>query len=125
MQYDVKTPEEYFKALEDDWRREKLLALRRIILSRAPELTEGIDYKMLSYGDDRGTVFHLNAQKNFVALYVGNAHKIDTDGSLLRGLDVGKGCIRIQKSVALAQTRLDEFVGRAVEMWKQGKDIDC
>ena len=31
MQYDVKTPEEYMKAIDDDWRRETLMDLRQVI----------------------------------------------------------------------------------------------
>ena len=68
MQYDVRTPVEYLEALEDDWRREKLLELRSIIMEYGPELTEEIQYKMLSYRDERGPVFGLNAQKHYVSL---------------------------------------------------------
>ena len=91
MQYDVKTPEEYIEALEDDWRREKLEHLRTLIKSKASDFVEGIEYKMLNYNDDKGTIFYLNAQKNYVSLYTGDAKKIDPDGSLLKGIDVGKG----------------------------------
>jgi hypothetical protein len=34
---------------------------------------------MLSYSDQRGIVFGLNAQKHYVSLYVGDAKKIDTN----------------------------------------------
>ena len=50
MQYDVKTPEEYLEVLENDWRKEKLLAIRQMILDHAPELEESIRYKMLNFG---------------------------------------------------------------------------
>ena len=125
MQYDVKTPEEYFAVLEEDWRREKLLHLRDIIKTKAPDLKEIIEYKMLGYRDGRGSIFHLNAQKNFVGLYIGNAKKIDKDGSLLKGIDCGKGCIRIKKTNIIADTRIDEFIERAIKLWKAGEDIGC
>jgi uncharacterized protein YdhG (YjbR/CyaY superfamily) len=125
MQYEAKTPSEYMEMLEDDWRREKLEQLRSIIKAKAPEFEEGINYKMLSYGDDKGVVFHLNAQKNYVSLYVGDAKKVDPDGSLLAGIDVGKGCIRFKKSVSIAETRIDEFVERSVDLWNQGEDLSC
>ena len=67
MQYNVNTPAEYLDALDNDWRREKLLQLRNIIHAKAPNLKEGIEYKMLNYYDEKGTVFHLNAQKNMWA----------------------------------------------------------
>jgi len=125
MQYDVRTPVEYLEALEDDWRREKLLELRSIIMQYGPELTEEIQYKMLSYRDERGPVFGLNAQKHYVSLYVGHAEKIDPDGSLLSGLNVGKGCIRFSKSKQIADTRIRQFVQRALDMRRRGEDIDC
>lgn len=125
MQYDAKTPAEYMEMLNDDWRRETLSNLRAIIQSKAPTFDEGIQYKMLSYGDRRGPLFHLNAQKHYVSLYVGDAKKIDPDGSLLNGIDVGKGCIRFKKSVSLSETRIDEFVERAVELWNQGENLGC
>ncbi len=125
MQYDVKTPEEYLAALESDWRRDTLLSLRDLIVTRAPELREGIDYKMLSYRDASGIVFGLNAQKHYVSFYVGNASTIDADGTLLAGLDRGKGCIRFKKSVPVAHTRIAAFIERAAEMARLGLDTGC
>jgi len=125
MLYDVKTPEEYLQQLPDDWRHEKVDTLREIIKGQAPKLTEKINYKMLAYGDDDNIVFCLNAQKNYVSLYVGNASKVDPDGKLLEGLNRGKGCIRFTKSVEISNTRIDEFIKRAVAMWENGEDFDC
>ena len=125
MQYEATTPTEYIKKLDKDWRLNTLQTLRALIKSKCPDIEEGINYKMLSYSDDKGVVFHLNAQKNYVSLYVGNASRVDTDGKLLRGLDRGKGCIRFKKSVAVDDTRIDEFVERALELRDRGVDIDC
>ena len=125
MQYEAKTPAQYIKNLEDDWRREKVKELRALIKIKAPDAVEGINYKMLSYSLGEGVLFHLNAQKNYVSLYVGNIKKIDPKGSLLRGFDLGKGCIRIKKSAVIADTRIAEFIERAIELRKQGADIGC
>lgn len=125
MQYDVTTPDAYLEALESDWRRDTLLQLREIIRAKAPELVEGIDYKMLSYRDSEGIVFGLNAQKHYVSFYVGNASVIDPDGSLLAGLDHGKGCIRFKKSVAVSKTRIASFIARAAELNRRGVDTGC
>lgn len=97
MQYEVETPSGYLKALDDDCRKAKLLNIRELIFSVAPEITESIEYKMLRYGDSKSSVFHLNAQKNYVSLYVGNINKIDKSGELLKDLKTGKGCIRFKK----------------------------
>lgn len=125
MQYDVSTPDEYLSILEQDWRRDTLLSLREIIQRNAPELKEAIKYKMLSYEDDRGPVFALNAQKGYVSFYVGNAEKVDPAGELLGGLDCGKGCIRFKKSVKVTETRIDEFISRAAALRREGGDIEC
>lgn len=125
MQYEVKTPSEYIAALDDDWRKEKLQLIRAIIKKDAPDLVEGINYKMLSYADDRGPFFHLNAQMNYVSFYVGDAKKVDPTGELLKGIDVGKGCLRFKKSVDISDTKIDEFILRSVELWRKGIDIGC
>ena len=82
MQYDAKTAEEYLEMLEEDWRKEKILMIRQIILDYAPEMEEVIRYKMLNYGKDDDYVFALNAQKHYVSLYVGNIEKIDNAETL-------------------------------------------
>lgn len=125
MQYDVKTPEKYLEALEADWRKEKLESLRKLIKSAAPDILECINYKMLGYKFGDEFVFHLNAQKNYVSFYVDDSSKVDLDGSLLKGLNLGKGCIRFTKSIDIANTRMDEFIQKAVNLHKQGVDIDC
>lgn len=125
MQYDVKTPEEYLAVLADDWRKEKLLAIREMILSFAPEMQEMIQYKMLVYNNDQGDGFGLNAQKHFVALYVGTIGKIEGSNELLQGFDCGKGCIRVKKSIQLASTGLEEFIQKTIVMWREGKDTSC
>ena len=76
MQYDVATPAEYLASLGADWRRDTLIQLRAIIREKAPDWQEGIKYKMLAYSCGSGASMHLNAQKNFVALYVGDVAKV-------------------------------------------------
>lgn len=125
MLYDANTPSEYIDQLDDDWRRETLLNLRAIIKQQAPQLEESIHYKMLGYGIGDSYAFHLNAQRGYVSLYVGNAAKVDPDGKLLQGLNVGKGCIRFSKTKVVAESRIDEFIARAFDMWRAGEDIDC
>ncbi|WDE05665.1 DUF1801 domain-containing protein [Thalassomonas viridans] len=125
MQYDVATPKQYLNALADDWRRDTLEQLRSLIKDAAPFLTEGIQYKMLSYSDSRGSLFHLNAQKHYVSLYVGNISAIDEQGELLAGLDLGKGCIRFKKSIPVADTQVEAFIAKAVSLHLQGKHTGC
>lgn len=125
MQYEVSTPSEYFEILANDWRKDTLLSIREMIISKASDLNECIEYKMLAYKENDKSVFHLNAQKHFVGFYVGNIQKIDRDGELLDGLDMGKGCIRFKKSNKIENTRIGEFIEKTMDLLKKGEDFDC
>ncbi len=125
MQYDVKTPQAYLDALEDDWRKQKLLNLRQLILDSNSELQEVINYKMLGYRLGEELVFHLNAQKNYLGLYVGNISKIDPSGSLLADYNLGKGCIRISKTKAEDSPNMIEFIHLATKLAATGGDHSC
>lgn len=125
MQYDAKDAEEYLEMLEDDWRKEKLLAIRQMILSYAPELEESIRYKMLNFGIDEHYIFALNAQKHYVSLYVGTIDKIENAETLLTGYNYGKGCIRVKKTINMEETGLRDFIHKTIDMWHAGEDTDC
>ena len=125
MQYDAKTPGEYLDNLQNDWRKDKLVQVRELIKKQGPRLTEGIEYKMLSYGTNEKNIFHLNAQKAYVSLYVGDIDKVEESQKLLKFFDKGKGCIRIKKKVNIAESGLEEFIRRTVELWEKGGNTDC
>lgn len=125
MQYHANTPSEYLESLEDDWRKEKVVELRDMITSTNSDIEESIEYKMLNYKLKGVSVFHLNAQKNYVSLYVGDICKIESGNELLAGLDTGKGCIRIKKSIEIDETKLDEFIMNTIQMVESNKDISC
>jgi uncharacterized protein YdhG (YjbR/CyaY superfamily) len=119
--------EDFLTRIPEDWRKEKLLEIREIIQTYS-ELDEGMKYGMLAYGKDipnSEPLFSLNAQKNYVSLYVGTIDKIDPDRRLLNGFSLGKGCIRISKTKEISETGLAEFIKIAVEMWKSGRDTGC
>lgn len=86
MLYDVNTPEEYLNGLENDWRTEKLKEIRTLILEEIPQIQEQINYKMLGYNYKDDMIFHLNAQKAYVGLYVCDKSKVDPEGDLLAGI---------------------------------------
>lgn len=125
MQYDVTSPEAYLEVLEDDWRKEKVMQLRQVILNAADDIEEIINYKMLAYQDNKGIICHLNAQKQYVAMYVGDTKKIDIDGTLLQGINCGKGCVRFKKSNDVLSPNITAFVLKAVQLWKDGVDLGC
>ena len=125
VQYDVTTAQEYLKVLEEDWRKEKLLRLREMIQSAAPEAEEGLAYKMLTYGVGEDQFMALNAQKHYVSLYVGNIEKIENSEELLQGFNLGKGCVRVRKTIDLEDTGIETFIKNTVAMWRGGQDIYC
>lgn len=125
MQYDAKNAEEYLTMLEEDWRKEKLLVVRKMILDYAPELEEVIRYKMLNFGKEDDYVLALNAQKHYVSLYVGTIEKIDGAEKLLEGFKQGKGCIRIRKTIDIRQTGLEQFIHKSIDMWRAEEDTAC
>ena len=121
-----KNAQEFLNNLKNDWRKEKLLEVRELVLCHS-QLSEGMNYGMLSYGDgnEDEPLFHLNAQKNYVSLYVGDISKIDPDNDILKGLSLGKGCIRISKTKNISETGLKEFIDKTVDLWLNGKDTNC
>ena len=125
MQYNVNTPEQYLSELEADWRRDTLTAIREMIQTHGPALSEGIEYKMLAYQLNGKTVFHLNAQQNYVSLYVGNTQKVENSDTMLKGFDLGKGCIRIKKSINLSETGIEEFIKATIDIHMAGQNTDC
>ncbi|MEM6262878.1 MAG: DUF1801 domain-containing protein [Bacteroidota bacterium] len=125
MQHDTSHPEAYLTSLDNDWRKKTLEEIRALILNASPGVHEYIEYKMLAYGEGDKAVFHLNAQKNYVSLYVGDSSAVDPSGELLKGLDLGKGCIRFKKTVQVTDTRIEEFIHQAIALSKSGKDIGC
>lgn len=125
MQYNVSTPEEYIQVLESDWRKDKLLEVRSMIFRLNPDIKEGIEYKMLGYSLHGKPIFNLNAQSAYVSLYVGTILKVKDGELLLKPFNLGKGCIRIRKSINISDTQLEEFIKRAIDIVKQGGDIGC
>lgn len=125
MHYDVHTPSEYLEALVDDWRKPKLLQLRQMILDRSDEIAEGIQYKMLHFYNDANSLCHLTAQKNYVSLYIGDTRHVDPDGTLLKGINCGKGCIRFKKSDDLTSPNIQTLLDRMIDLWQQGTDLSC
>lgn len=125
MQYEAKSPEEYLQNLDPDWRKEKLETVRQWILNASLSISECMEYKMLAYELNSVNVFHLNAQSAYVSLYVGDIDKVKNAREMLQPFSLGKGCIRIKKSVDLPQTELKRFIEKTIEVWKKGENTAC
>mgnify|MGYP001439545522 FL=1 len=99
--------------------------IRQMILDYAPELEESIRYKMLNFGKGDDYVFALNAQKHYVSLYVGDLEKVPDSEKLLEGFNLGKGCVRVRKTINIEETGLQQFIHNTLDMWRAGEDTDC
>ncbi len=96
MQYDAATPDAYLKMLDDDWRRERVLALRDVFL-RLDDIEEGMAHGMLQYRRNGEVFAHLNAQKGYVGVYLGELEKIDPGAAIRGKMSCGKACLRVKK----------------------------
>jgi len=122
--YPATTPAEYLDRLEPDWRRDRLLELRAAIRRAAPDWDEVIHYRMLGYGPGGNPALHLNAQKHYVGVYVGDIDKVDPDRLLIGDLDHGKGCLRFKRKNAVSDG-FERFLERYVAMKRAGFDLRC
>ena len=113
MQYDAATPEAYLEMLEEDWRRERLLLIREMFLG-VPGVAESMSYKMLGYHRGGAVFGHLNAQKGFVGVYLGDLERIDPGGVIRGGMNCGKSCVRVRKRDDLGVIKA--LIGRKVEV---------
>lgn len=102
-----------------------MLAVRQLILKNWTDCNEGIEWGMLSFGDESKNIFHLTAQKGYVSLYVGDTNKVENADKMLDGFDRGKGCIRIKKSLDLSATKLEAFILGTIALHKAGGNMDC
>lgn len=108
--------EEYSDLLENNWRKEKLLAVCKMLLEYASALEEDIRYKMPNFGKEGCYILALNAHKRYLSLYVGTIKKIEQSEKLLVGFNQGKGSIRIKKTNRLQESNLETFIHKTVYM---------
>jgi len=91
------TVDDYFAEVPAD-RLEKLKALRRLCLTHLPEHEETMEFGMPVYRRNGKAEFAWASQARYISLYVMKQGVISAIADRLRGLDVGKGCIRLAPS---------------------------
>ena len=96
MQYDAETPEAYLDMLDGDWRRDHLMKVREAMLL-VSDVDEGIGHGMLQYRRAGEVFAHLNAQKGYVGVYLGDLEKIDPGAKIRGRMSCGKTCLRLRK----------------------------
>ena len=125
MIHKANSPSEYLDVIDPDWRKETLLEIRSQILSHS-DIAEVMNYGMLGYKvKNHETFMHLNAQKGYVSIYVGNIDKVPGADDLLAGYNRGKGCLRLTKTKSPKDTPVVEFIRRAITYYRSGGEMDC
>ena len=119
MQSTAPTVEAYLSEVPAD--RVEALTLMRVLCREAmPHLQESIAYGMPAYHLNGAMVTAFASQKNYIAFYAGQA-AIDTHRSALKGLSLGKGCIRYSRPA-----QIDFSVVRSIfKFMAAGKGSAC
>lgn len=124
MIHDSSNPQAYFDSLEDDWRKTLVAFVTDKMASKVPEAQTFMQYKMLAFGQEGETdeasdsVFCMNAQSQYVSLYVGSVDRIDPDGAITEPFDCGKSCVRIKKSKRDKLDNIERLLDAAITDWK-------
>ena len=114
--------EEYFDMLEDTGGGTNL-EVPSYLGARPGVGRECIKYKMLAYGRNKGMFSALTKKGMSVCMWVISARS--NASALLEPFNIGKGCIRIRKSIDIPKTGLEEFIRSAVALWRKGEDSSC
>jgi uncharacterized protein YdhG (YjbR/CyaY superfamily) len=115
MQSTAKTVAE-FLAEQPEAVRTDLIKLREIVRAEAPRTVEAMKYGMPVYSDGEQMICGFNAQKQYLAFYVGRVP--DEFRPRMAGFSLGKGCVRFKKLDAekseILQALLREVVTKKI-----------
>lgn len=111
--------EAYFDALPPG-QQAVIRSVRGMILETVPGLVEGFRYGMPTYENDRGVLFALAVRKQYYSLYVMDTGAVKRRLDELKGLDVGKSCIRFKKLEALPRQSILALLQEARPMPFEG-----
>ena len=96
MQSSAKDVSSYLQQVPTE-RQETLMKLRQLCLETLESYEEGMDYGMPSYKKDGTVEVAFASQKNYISLYILKQDVMDAHRELLKGVSLGKGCIRYSK----------------------------
>jgi uncharacterized protein YdhG (YjbR/CyaY superfamily) len=96
LRSDASTVEAYVAAAPAD-RRPALELLRRLCREELPGFEEAMRHGMPAYLRDGAVEVAFASQKAYVSLYVLREGALEANAARLRGLSVGKGCVRFRR----------------------------
>jgi uncharacterized protein YdhG (YjbR/CyaY superfamily) len=93
MQSKAKTVAQYLKEVPAE-RAEALKRLRQLCIQTLKGYEECMEYGSPSYKRDGIVEVAFNSQKQYISLYVLKTAVLNNNRDRLKGLSVGKGCVR-------------------------------
>ena len=96
MQSSAKNVASYIREAPKE-RRPCLIRLRKLCLDTLAGYEEGMDYGMPCYKREGVAEVAFASQKSYISLHVNIDSVVKANRELLKGLSVGKGCIRYSR----------------------------
>ena len=94
MKSQAKNVDAYLQEVPEN-RRDALQRLRKLCLELMPDYEENLEYGMPGYKRPGGEIeMGFASQKNYISVYLLKQDVLDKYRPELKGLNVGKGCIR-------------------------------
>ncbi|MDM7862094.1 DUF1801 domain-containing protein [Alteromonas sp. ASW11-36] len=126
MQHNCESPQAYMASLDQDWRKALIEDISASIRSLAPDSVPFIKYGMLAFGTpeaavqvDGDAICCMNAQKNYVSVYVGDVKRVDPTGAVFQTFDCGRSCVRIKRTKAAQTDTIQQLLVATVDDWRQ------
>ncbi|MBA4285556.1 MAG: hypothetical protein C0434_08505 [Xanthomonadaceae bacterium] len=120
MQSQATTVSNYLAELPDD-RRSALDRLRASCLAALPDAVESMDYGMPSYRRHGQIEIAFASQKQYIALYLMKPAVLAANKAALKGLSVGKACVRFA-----SPERMDfALIERLLAESRDSPDLPC
>jgi uncharacterized protein YdhG (YjbR/CyaY superfamily) len=114
MQSSAKDVASYIREASQE-RQKCLTRLRKLCLDTLAGFEEGMDYRMPCYKREGVVEVAFASQKNHISLYVNIEGVVKANRELLKGLNVGKGCIRYTRPEQIDFSVVQKLLSETLE----------
>ncbi|MDN5214102.1 DUF1801 domain-containing protein [Fulvivirgaceae bacterium BMA12] len=118
MKLNATSIEAYFAAVPAE-RKQAMLSLRSLILSKAPEVKESFKYDLPFYSLNGKPFIALASQKHYMAFYLNEPMLIAKFKSELGNINTGKNCIRFKTIESIKLVVLGTLISQAYSKRKK------
>lgn len=112
MQSQAATVSDYLDELPPD-RQAPLRRLRAACQAALPDATESMAYGMASYARNGRIEIAFASQKQYIALYLMKVGVVAANKGALKGLNVGKSCIRYPNAERMDFALIDKLLAES------------